>query len=187
MLFSNHFKYRVKLVFSALYMVWIRVCLAVPSKHFRRFFLNGHRNVHIHRSVPLYHGLEWWEGPLSIGEGSSIGFRNHLDCRCGLEIGRNVCLASDVTIWTLHHDYNDVHFKVKGGKVTIGDYAWLCSNCIILPGVTLGEGVIVAAGAVVTKDVEPWTVVGGVPAKPVGKREKKEYDYAPGDYWLPML
>lgn len=184
---KNRIKRRIVLARSALSMVWIHISLAVPSKHFRRFFLNCHRNVQIHESVPIYHGLEWWAGPLSLGEGSSVGFRNHLDCRKGLEIGRNVCLASDVTIWTLHHDYNDAHFSVKGGKVTIGDYAWLCSNCIVLPGVTIGEGAVVAAGAVVNRDVAPWTVVGGVPAKPVAQREKKEYDYRPGDYWLPML
>lgn len=185
--FYSGMRKRMHILGDAVSMIWIRVCLAVPSKHFRLFFLNFHRDVHIHKSVPVNHKLEWWKGPLQIGEGSSIGFRNHLDCRSGLEIGKNVCLASDVTIWTLHHDYNDVHFSAKGGKVTIGDYAWLCSNCIILPGVTIGEGAVVAAGAVVCKDVEPWTVVGGVPAKKISERERKEYDYRPGDYWLPML
>lgn len=71
--------------------------------------------------------------------------------------------------------------------MTIGDYAWLCSHCIILPGVTIGEGAIVASGAVVTKDVEPWTVVGGIPAKEIAKREQKDYDYRPGAYWVPFV
>ncbi|MBR5904992.1 MAG: acyltransferase [Bacteroidales bacterium] len=168
-------------------MIWIRLCLAIPSKHFRVFFLNSHRGVKIHRSVPVYHGIEWWKGPLTIGEGSSIGFRNHLDCRRGLVIGKNVCLASDVTVWTLHHDYNNTHFSAVGGEVVIGDYVWLCSNCIILPGVKIGEGAVVAAGAVVSRDVAPWTVVGGVPARPIAKRDEKEYDYRPGEYWLPLL
>ena len=185
--FYSDWRNRARLLGDSASMIGIRLCLAVPSKHFRRFFLNCHHGVSIHASVPLYHRLEWWKGPLSIGEGSSIGFRNHLDCRSGLEIGKNVCLASDVTIWTLHHDYNDVHFASKGAKVTIGDYAWLYSNCIVLPGVTIGEGAVVAAGAVVSRDVEPWTVVGGVPARPIAKRDKKEYDYRPGDYWLPLL
>ena len=168
-------------------MIVIKFFCAVPSKHIRLLFLNCHKDVNIHRSVPVYHGFEWWKGPLSIGKGSSIGFRNHLDCRMGVEIGRNVCLASDVTIWTLHHDYNDESFRVKGGKVTIGDYAWLCSNCIILPGVIIGEGAVVAAGAVVCGDVAPWSVVGGVPARVIAERERKTYNYCPGDYWLPMI
>ena len=58
--------------------------------------------------------------------------------------------------------------------ITIGDGVWLGARAIILPGVTIGEGAVVAAGAVVTKDVEPWAVVGGNPAKFIKKRELKE-------------
>ena len=143
--------------------------------------------MHVHRSVPIYSGFEWWQGPLEIGEGSTIGFHNHFDCRKGIYVGKNVCFATGVCIWTLHHDYNDIHFCSKGARVIIGDYAWLCSHCIILPGVTIGEGAIVASGAVVTKDVEPWTVVGGIPAKEIAKREQKDYDYRPGAYWVPFV
>lgn len=70
-------------------------------------------------------------------------------------------MATEVMIWTAHHDYNDVHFGVRGGEVVIGDYCWICARAIILPNVKIGEGAVVAAGAVVTKDVEPWSVVGG--------------------------
>ena len=183
----RHLQEKRRLWFDALSMLWIRFICCIPSKHIRRGLLCLYRDVNIHRSVPLYHGLEYWRGPLTIGEGSSIGFRNHLDCRKGLFIGRNVCFASDVTIWTLHHDYNDISFRAKGAPVTIGDYAWLCSNCIVLPGVTIGEGAVIAAGAVVTSDVEPWTVVGGVPARRLSVRERKNYKYVPGNYWLPLL
>lgn len=58
--------------------------------------------------------------------------------------------------------------------ITIGDGVWLGARAIILPGVTIGEGAVVAAGAVVTKDVEPWAVVGGNPAKFIKKRELKD-------------
>ncbi|WP_409014249.1 MULTISPECIES: acyltransferase [unclassified Arcicella] len=90
-------------------------------------------------------------------------------------------------IWSLHHDYNDLHFKAVGGKVTIKKFAWLGSRCILLPGVTIGEGAVVAAGAVVTKDVPPYTIVGGIPAKPIAKREEKEYDYSPNGYKLHLV
>ncbi len=149
--------------------------------------MNTYSGVNIHNSVPIYSGLEWWNGPLEIAEGSTVGFNNHLDCRCGITIGKNVCLASNVCIWTLHHDYNDANFGTKGGAVYIGDYAWLCSHCIILPGVKIGEGAVVASGAVVCKDVEAWTVVGGVPAKEIGKRERKNYHYKPGEFWIPFV
>lgn len=161
--------------------------LKVPSKHFRRIFLNFYHDVNIAKGVPIYSGFYWWKGMLRIGEGSSIGFDNHFDCRRGIEIGRNVDTATNVMIWSLHHDYNDANFCVKGGKVIIEDYVWLGSRCMILPGVTIGEGAVVAAGAVVCKDVEPYTVVGGVPAKVIARRDKKDYKYHPGDYWIPFF
>lgn len=172
---------------TALAWSWIRFICWIPSKSVRRILLNSYKNVKIAPKVPIYRGGLYWEGPLEIGKGTSIGFKCHLDCRRGIKIGENVCLASEVMIWTLHHDYNDIHFAVKGGRVILEDYVWLCARSIILPGVTIGEGAIVAAGAVVCKDVEPWTVVGGVPAKKIGVRERKKYDYAPGAYWIPFF
>lgn len=67
----------------------------------------------------------------------------------------------------------------RGGRVILEDYVWLCARSIILPGVTIGEGAIVAAGAVVCKDVEPWTVVGGVPAKKKSESESGKNTITP--------
>ena len=65
---------------------------------------------------------------------------------------------------------NASDFRTIGAQTTIDDYAWICSRSIILPGIHIGEGAVVASGAVVTKDVEPYSVVGGIPAKKIGKR-----------------
>ena len=62
-------------------------------------------------------------------------------------------------------------------SVTIGKYAWICSRAIILPGITIGEEAIVASGAVVTKDVLAYTIVGGISARVIGKREKRNWEY----------
>lgn len=167
--------------------IWIRFFLKIPSKHIRRLILNSYSGVRIGKSSPIYSGFQWWRGKFEVGDGCNIGFDNHIDCRNGVTIGNNVCLATGVMIWTKHHDYNDLHFATKGGPVSVGDYAWICSRAIILPGVTIGEGAVVASGAVVAKDVEPWTIVGGVPAKKIGERERKEYDYKPGAYWIPFV
>ena len=180
---KNYFK-RILIAFEWL---WIRLVGIFPSKHFRTFVLKCFKDVRIGQQSAIYSGFKWWKGPFHVGTGCNIGFDNHIDCRRGVYIGNNVCLATNVFIWTLHHDYNDIHFDVKGGKVVINDFVWVCSRAIILPGVTIGEGAVVAAGAVVTKDVEPWTIVGGVPAKKIGKRGRKEYDYKPGAYWIPFV
>lgn len=100
-----------------------------------------------------------------IQAGTSIGIDNMFDSRNGLYIGKNVCFSDNVKIWTMHHDYNDIHFAIKGGKVEIQDFVWVGCNVIILPGVTIGEGAVIASGSVVTKDISPYTVVGGIPAK----------------------
>lgn len=177
---------RYSLFCTGIIMLYLRFIGNFPSKHVRHFLLRRFKGVEIHPTALINHDFEWWKGELKIGAGSTIGFHNMLDSRCGIEIGENVCFASDVTIWTLHHDYNDINFRAVGAKVIIGDYCWLCSHCIILPGVTLGEGAIVASGAVVTKDVEPWTVVGGIPAKKISERKKQDYNYNPAKYRIPF-
>jgi acetyltransferase-like isoleucine patch superfamily enzyme len=101
-------------------------------------------------------------------------------------IGRNVNLSSEVLIRTAQHDYQSPDFKTVFHPVKIEDYVWLGPRCIILPGVTVGEGAVVAAGAVVTKDVEPYTLVGGVPAKKIGERPKN-LQYTLGKGFLPFI
>lgn len=158
---------------------WFTNCFLCyfPSIRFRIWCLK--------RMGMLFHGHAiFYEGfhirspqKIRIGEGASIGSRVLLDGRCGLTIGKSVSIGYDAIIWTLNHDYNDIHFSVKGAPVEIGDFAWICSRSIILPGVKIGEGAVVASNAVVTHDVEPYTIVAGIPAKPIGKREKKDYCY----------
>lgn len=158
---------------------WFLNCIICyfPSVHFRRFCLKC-AGVKMSRNVRFFEGFHIRSPKnLTIGDGSSIGPRVLLDAREGLRIGRSVTLGYECIIWTLNHDYNDVTFRTKGGPVSIGDYAWICSRSIILPGITIGEGAVVASGAIVTKDVPPYAIVAGVPAKIVGQRERKEYNY----------
>lgn len=109
---------------------------------------------------------------IKIGSYSNVNKRSLLDGRGGeLVIGNNVDIAQEVNIWTLEHDYNDPNYTAKGEPVVIEDYAWIASRATILPGVHVGRGAVVAAGAVVTKDVPPMTIVGGVPARIIGKRD----------------
>ncbi len=82
-----------------------------------------------------------------------------------IEIEDDVLIGPDVKIATVNHDLNDRHHQYYFKKVTIKKNAWICIGAIICPGVTIGENSVVGAGAVVTKDVPPNTVVGGNPAK----------------------
>ena len=151
----------------------------VPSRHFRLFMLRT-MGAQVAKRVSMFHSVDIRHPQgLSIDSGSSIGPRVLLDARKGIRIGRNVTIAYEAIIWTLHHDMNSKDFRSVGEPVTIEDYAWICSRSIILPGVTIGRGAVVASGAVVTKDVPEFAVVGGVPAKVIGKREEKELSYEP--------
>lgn len=158
-----------------------------PSHTVRKFTLRA-MGAKIDKHAAVYGGNEYRHPKgLSIGEGSAVGHRAILDARRGLTIGKHVCFGTEVMIWSLHHDYNHINFDVVGGPVVIGDYVWLGSRCIILPGISIGEGAVIAAGSVVTKNVEAYTVVGGIPAKKLADREKKEYDYSPGYHRLHMI
>lgn len=126
----------------------------------------------------VHHGLELWDArQVRIGEGSVIGFDAILDGRRGISIGRHVNISSEVAIWTLQHDHSDPDFGAGGGAVTIGDRAWLSFRATILPGVSVGEGAVVAAGAVVTRDVPAYAIVAGVPARVIGERSPRDLSY----------
>ena len=161
-------------------MIWILcndVLAHIPSRRLRYWGLKI-LGMNISKNVRFYQGFHIrCPQNISIGEGSSIGPKVLLDGRKGLAIGKSVTIAYEAIVWTLNHDYNDIHFCGRGSPVTIQDYAWICSRSIILPGITIGEGAVVASGAIVTKDVPPYAVVAGVPAKVIAQREQKPYEY----------
>lgn len=110
---------------------------------------------------------------ISIGDRNVINFGCLLDGRkFSISTGSDVSIGPEATILTLGHDPQSPDFKDRGGDVVIGDRVWIAYRAIILPGVTIGEGAVVAAGAVVTKDVPPFSIVAGNPAQKVGERNR---------------
>lgn len=123
-----------------------------------------------------------------IGRTTVIGPDAVLDGRCGLTIGDNVNLSKGVWIWTMQHEKDSPDFHAEGGPVVIGDRAWLSCRTTILPGVTIGEGAVVCAGAVVTSDVDAYAVVAGIPARKISARNRNlEYTLDPAVYRIPLL
>ena len=117
---------------------------------------------------------------ISIEEGTIIGNNAFLDGREKIEIGNHVDIASHVSIYSGKHDYESEDFRAVFSPVVIEDYVFVGPRVIIQPGVTIGKGAIVAAGAVVTKDVPAFAIVGGVPAKAIGERKRKDLHYRLG-------
>ena len=152
----------------------------IPSHHIRRFFyrLEG---VKIGRGSTIHTGAVFYKpSNITLGHDSIIGEGAVLDGRDKLTIGDHVDIASEVMIYNAEHDINDENFTAVTSPVEIGDYVFIGPRAIILPGVRIGKGAVVGAGAVVTRDVEEFTIVGGVPAKLIGERKLKDLKYKLG-------
>lgn len=152
-----------------------------PSHHVRRLFyrvagIKIGRGSAIHMFAVFYNPSN-----IKIGDDTIIGEWVVLDGRDLLTIGDHVDIATGVMIYNAEHDIHSASFtKASFGKVEIEDYAFIGPRAIILPGVKIGRGAVVGAGAVVTKDVKPLSIVGGVPAKEIGTREEKSLNYKLG-------
>ena len=136
-------------------------------------FIKGKKNFFIGRNCDILFPFR-----LHIGKNSVINKHCVIDCRGGhIFIGDNVDIAQETNIWTLEHDVNGNNHDPKKDDVIIEHHVWIATRVTILPGVHIGYGAVVAAGAVVTKDVAPLTIVGGIPAKEIGKRNNPcEYE-----------
>lgn len=106
-----------------------------------------------------------------IGDHSWIGDRAEIYSLVEIEIGEHVCISQDTYLASAGHDHTDIHFSYITGKITIEDEVWVGSGAFIMPGITIGKGAIVSARAVVTKNVAEASIVAGVPAKEIGKRQ----------------
>jgi acetyltransferase-like isoleucine patch superfamily enzyme len=121
--------------------------------------------------LPVITGSGQVREKLAIGRSCWFNIEVHLELNSTITIGDGVSLGQQVMILTSTHDYQRWPTRRAGAllerPVAIGDGCWLGARCLILPGVALGDGAVVAAGAVVTKDVPPHTLVAGIPARPL--------------------
>ncbi|MCD8074966.1 MAG: sugar O-acetyltransferase [Lachnospiraceae bacterium] len=108
-----------------------------------------------------------------IGKDVFINSGCHFQDQGGIEIGDGTMIGHNVVLATINHDLDPAqNRKNHYAPITIGDHVWIGSNATVLPGVRIGEWSVVAAGAVVTKDIPPYTVAGGVPAKRIRTVER---------------
>jgi acetyltransferase-like isoleucine patch superfamily enzyme len=159
----------------------------IPSHTIRNYLYRHIFKLKMADSAVIYYGgILRCPSRITIGKGSIIGDRCELDGRGGLHIGEDCNLSSEVHIWTGQHDAQSVEFDYETASVQIGDRCWVSSNTIILPGVSMGEGSVLAAGAVLTKDTEPYGIYAGVPAKKIGERNRNlKYNFdGSHDYFM---
>lgn len=137
----------------------------------RGIFKQSGKCINIEKGAFFGNGSE-----IMIGDYSGIG----LNCRLQgpVHIGKFVMMGPEVLIYTKNHEVEDIEKpmifqgETAAQLVIIGDDVWIGARAIVLPGVHIGQGAVIAAGAVVTRNVEPYTIVGGVPAKLIKNRNK---------------
>jgi len=145
----------------------------LPSHRLRILCYRHMLKMTIGRHTSIHRGCRLYLPPrVRIANNTIINRDVLLDGRMGLYIGANVSISEGAAIFTLEHDPNSPDFANRGAAVHVEDFVFVGSRAIILPGVTVGRGAVVAAGAVVTHDVAPFTIVGGVPARPIGTRSR---------------
>lgn len=147
--------------------------LSLPSRSIRAFLIKKMIR-HMGNDVSVLRNVEFISPKnITIGDNSVINSGVVLDGRGGeLLIGKNVDIGRDTNIWTMQHDVLSTDHALEGKSVIIDDNVWIASRATILPGVHIGKGAVVASCAVVSKDVPPYAIVGGVPAKVIGTRNK---------------
>jgi acetyltransferase-like isoleucine patch superfamily enzyme len=167
----------------------------IPSFSLRRLWLTRVLGIRLGPGAGIHLGCYvWFYGPSQIRrDGIEIGAYTRvnrdctLDTRGGLYIGESVSISPEVMILTAEHRLTDARFVEESrAPVAIGDHVFIGARAVILPGVSLGRGAVVAAGSVVTKSVDELVIVGGVPAKPIGTRPDHATAYTL-DVPFPML
>lgn len=188
----NSLSAKIKRRLTAIYLEFITGFLwwgvgFIPFHTIRKFFyrlfgIKLGKGSTIHMMARIYDPRH-----ITIGEDTLIGEKITLDgrrqlpnSRGGLEIGSHVDIASEVMIWTSEHDVHHPDMRAIEEKVIIEDYVFIGPRSIILPGVKIGKGAIVAAGSIVTKDVSTMSIVAGAPAKQIGQRQTKQLNYKLG-------
>jgi maltose O-acetyltransferase len=171
---------RINTICLEFWLMILRFVGFIPLHFVRKIFyiLSG---VNLPWDSTIHIGANFFKPQnISIGHDTIIGDHCFLDGRAPLKIGSHVGIASQVLIYNDEHDINSPDYGNSFGPVEISDYVFIGPRAIILPGVTVHKGAVVAAGAVVTHDVAEFTIVGGVPAKEIGIRENKNPNYKLG-------
>jgi acetyltransferase-like isoleucine patch superfamily enzyme len=166
---------------EALLYVCNRIVAHIPSHRLRLFFYRHVMRYEIGDHSYIF--MDAWfgqRGGFKMGNHSVVNQKCQLDTRGGIEIGENVSISAEVCILTADHDPASPSFAGRSRPVYVRDYAFIGTRAMILQGVTIGKGAVVAAGAVVTKDVAPFDIVAGCPARKIGLRNSEliyETDY----------
>ncbi|MFP5437186.1 MAG: putative colanic acid biosynthesis acetyltransferase [Bacteroidia bacterium] len=154
-------------------ITWALLCRYTPAPlHGWRCFILRLFGAKIGKSNFIYPSCKIWapwlletEDVATIGPGVEVYNPGTVF------LGHHSILSQDAYICGATHDYNTQDFTYLSKRITIGAYSWICARAIVMPGIHCGEGSVLAAAAVAVKDMEPWSVYGGNPAKKIKDRQ----------------
>ncbi len=175
---------RIQTIFLEFWLMILRLVGFIPLHFVRKIFylLSG---INLPWDSTIHLGANFFKpSNITIGHDTIIGDHCFLDGRAPLTIGNHVGIASQVLIYNDEHNINSPEYDNSFGPVTIGDYVFIGPRAIILPNINIGKGAVVAAGAVVTKNIPDFEIWGGVPAQKISTRKITNPNYKLG---RPML
>ena len=120
----------------------------------------------------------WAPWNLVCADGASVGDEAEIYNPSPVSMGSHAIVSQQAYICGATHDYNDPSFPLISFPMSVGAYAWVCARASVSPGVNVGEGAVLGLGSVATRDLEPWTVYAGVPARPIKRRVRREQEDA---------
>lgn len=166
-----------QVLYDILLYVSNHIVTRIPSHTLRLWFYRRCLRLEIESGSYIFLGA-WIDtrGNFQMKRNSVINQGCRLDNRGGIFIGENVSVAAEACILTADHDLGASDNAGRVRPVIIEDFAFVGTRAMILPGVTIGKGAVVAAGAVVTRTVKPYSIVAGVPAREIGQR-RQDLDY----------
>lgn len=173
-LYRQRKRSRIFVIFLAFkYYLYNSFITNFPSYTVRIGYLRRVLKIQIGQHTSVHMGCFFAGNNIKIGSNTVIARKCYLDGRAGLiDIRDNVSIAPEAYIITMSHLVDSPLFDVVIKPVIIEDYVWIGARVMILPGVTAGKGCVLAAASVVTKSVEPYTVMAGSPAKKIGERTR---------------
>lgn len=157
--------------------VWVLLFRPSPRMfHGWRRFLLKLFGAQLGNGTFVYPSVQIW-APWNLQMGDHSCLSHFVDCYCvdKVVLGRYATVSQYSHLCTASHDYNKADMPLVTAPIAIGDYGWVTADVFVGPGVTVGVGAVVAARSTVTRDVPPWTVVAGAPAKPIGLRDRQPF------------
>jgi putative colanic acid biosynthesis acetyltransferase WcaF len=161
-------------------IVWTLFARPIPRSMFNswKLFLLRCFGAKVHKTSIIYSSAKIY-APWNLEVGKYVCIAGNVDCYNAdkIKIGDNATISQKASLCTASHDITTSDHKWFSAPIIIEDQAWIAAESFIIAGITIGQGAVVGARAAVFKDVEPWTVVGGNPAKFIKKRTLTQINY----------